>query len=195
MDRDPPAADVLMRSNNGGSGPKIILQPQHDPTANEPPSSQIRFTELGSGQAPSSGATGPLPSRAVSGGRGTVLDSKFSMFFYTWALAIVTALLGAFSISYAYAVLLNLGSSSVFIRPPGETVLTVNLLSQFIAILLKQQLSAAFEALRWALVSRRNGTLITTFLALSRATSLQGIIYLFSLPGRHLIWCIQRYVL
>jgi hypothetical protein len=188
MERDPPAADAPVSPNNGGPGPQGVLQPQHDPTANKPPT-QISITELEPAQAPSSGAGRPLPSR----GRGSVLESKFKMFFYTWALAIATLMLSVFSICYGYTVLLNHGSSRAFIRPPGETILTVNVLSQFIAILLKQLLSSAFENLRWALVSRREGTLITTFLALSQATSLQGIMYLFSLPDRHLIWCIQRY--
>ncbi|KAI9767276.1 MAG: hypothetical protein M1839_004542 [Geoglossum umbratile] len=171
---------------NGDPGLRGVLQPQHDPP-NKPPT-QISITELEPAQAPSSGAGRPLPSHA----RGSVLESKFKMFFFTWALAITTLMLSVFSICYGYTVLLNRGSSRVFIRPPGETVLTVNALSQFIAILLKQLLSSAFENLRWALVSRRKGTLITTFLALSQATSLQGIMYLFSLPDRHLIWCIQR---
>ncbi|KAI9779690.1 MAG: hypothetical protein M1839_007188 [Geoglossum umbratile] len=186
MERDSPAAGAPIPPNNRGPGPQGVLQPQHDPTADKPPT-RISITELESAQAHSGGAGRPLP----SSGRGSVLESKFKMFF-TWALAIATLLLSVFSICYGYTVLLNRGSSRVFIRPPGETVLTVNVLSQFIAILLKQLLSSSFENLRWSLVSRRKGTLMTTFLALSQATSLQGIMYLFSLPDRHLIWCIQR---
>src|SRR5437762_7376270 len=135
MNQDPHGRGALSQAENEGSGPRGgSPTPQDDnKIANETPSSQQSSIRVEPGQVTGDIALRSLPRQQDDAGgraRGLALESKFRQFSCTWALAFVTALLCVFSIVYAYAVLLNLGSLSVFTRLPGETVLTVNLISQ-----------------------------------------------------------------
>ena len=76
---------------------------------------------------------------------------------------------------------------------PSRTIFVVGFLSQLVALLLTQLLRNAYNALRWLLASRETGVRITTFLALSGATTLPGVLGLTRVGGPHLIWCAQRY--
>jgi hypothetical protein len=127
--------------------------------------------------------------------RGSVLQSKSKQLRLLWISAIGTFLLSAFATLYAWSVLVSVDPALGPLRSlsPGKTVWVVNILSQAVAFSISELLTGVFEALRWTLASRESGVLITTFLALSRATPLLGVVSLWSVKGTHRYWCTQKY--
>jgi hypothetical protein len=97
------------------------------------------------------------------------------------------------SIYYIYTVLVSEAEvpKNLYLEP-SNTVLVVNILSHVVAFLCWNLFSDATEALRWELACRREGVLLTTFLALSRATPFAGVVYLCLQKGTHQIWALQR---
>jgi hypothetical protein len=77
---------------------------------------------------------------------------------------------------------------------PGHTITIVNILSHLNVFLVVLLLEYAFESLRWSLASRKKGVSITTFLAMSRASSFAAVADLLRVPGWHRGLCIQRLV-
>jgi hypothetical protein len=78
---------------------------------------------------------------------------------------------------------------------PSRTLLVVTILSQGTALLLTAYFASVFDRLRWRFVATGDGVSIVTFISLSSATSLIGIIKLliYARPRRHLIWTCQRF--
>jgi hypothetical protein len=127
----------------------------------------------------------------------SVRQPKSKQLRLSWALALGTLTLSILSIIYAWSVLVSNGPALSRLRSlsPGKTVWVISILSQSVAFLVSELLSIVFEALRWTLVSRDSGALLSTFLALSRATPLLGVASLCSINGSHRFWCSQRYLL
>lgn len=122
------------------------------------------------------------------------LETKNRRFFSAWATAAASVVSSIFTLYYCYTVLVNTNAvPNVFVTAPGTTVLIVNVLSHLVAFLVWGLFSDTFEALRWALASRQKGILLTSFLALSRATPLSGVLYLCTTVGAHQFWALWRY--
>jgi hypothetical protein len=109
--------------------------------------------------------------------------------------AFVVVTLSIFTVYYAYTVLVSERAvPPAFVLSPGKTVSVVNILSHMVAFLSRDLLENVGEEMRWALACRTKGVLLTTFLALSRATPYSGVAYLCSVRGSHRFWCMQRCV-
>ena len=144
------------------------------------------------------GAASPLLYRTA----GVRLQSTFRQFFWTWLLALFAAFWIMFTIYFAYNCTLEKPLSTALIfSSPDNTLLVLNILSHGTIFCLKELTSAVFEAVRWAFASSNKGIPAYSFLSLSRATNLFGILILFagkeknSLASKegHRIWGFQRY--
>ena len=123
---------------------------------------------------------------------------SFSLFLSL--LAIVSLSVTIF-FAYNYSLPQPLSSKLVF-QNPGRSILLLNLLSQISTFCLAELASCVLSILRWAFAgSRPSGTPAYTFLALSSATNLAGVLHLLPgkgpKPGRlqwdgHRVWGIQR---
>ena len=90
---------------------------------------------------------------------------------------------------------------SLFLSKSEDSILVLNILSHGTLLLLGTLTLQAFETVRWALASSRNGIPAGSFLGLSRATGLFGVLRLFvsrnwggflRLDGQQ-FWGVQRY--
>jgi hypothetical protein len=121
---------------------------------------------------------------------------------WPWVTALASSLWIAFTTLFAF----NCSLPAPFAAPllpsrAEESLLILNILSHGTLLLLGALTSQAFEAVRWALASSRNGIPAGSFLGLSRATGLLGVISLLvsskgrgllKLDGQH-FWGMQRY--
>lgn len=124
------------------------------------------------------------------------LQRKRKRFATTWSIAVLSVIASACAVFYSHRVMVNQNALPSFLESqPGTTVLVVNILSHLVAFLCWSLFTDTMEALRWALACRPQGILLTSFLAMSRATPIAGAIYLCLTKGAHQIWSIQRYAL
>jgi len=124
-----------------------------------------------------------------------VLESKFKQHYATWLLVFFAASSLAISTWIICVTFISRKQVPSYLRlSQDHTVTLVNVLTHFVTYLVWQLVDSAFEALRWSIASRTKGILITSFLAMSRANGLLGILDLFRVPGWHIIWCVQRYI-
>lgn len=124
---------------------------------------------------------------------------SFSMFLALFAVASL-----AVTIFFAYNCSLPQPlSSKLMFQNPSRSILVLNFLSQITMFCLTELAFCVLSVLGWAFASHPSGTPAYTFLALSRATSLAGVLYLITgkgpKPGRlqldgHRVWGIQRYI-
>ena len=122
------------------------------------------------------------------------LESKGRRFAPAWVTAALAIFASSFSVYYSYRVMVDQEAlPSYLILEPGTTVLVVNILSHVAALLCWSLFRDTMEALRWALACRHDGILLTSFLAMSRATPVMGVLYLSLTKGAHQIWAVQRY--
>jgi hypothetical protein len=125
--------------------------------------------------------------------RTSLLQHKRQRFLSTWIIAILSIIMSSLSIWYSWRVMVDeTALPTRLVLSPGATVLVANILSHVVAYLCWSLASDTMEALRWALASRPEGVLLTSFLALSRATPLIGVVYLCSVRGQHWLWAAQR---
>ena len=124
---------------------------------------------------------------------------SFSLFLALLAVAsLVVTIFFAYNCSLPQPL-----SSKLMFQNPSRSILVLNFLSQITMFCLAELTFCVLSVLRWAFTSHPSGTPAYTFLALSRATNLAGVLYLITgkgpKPGRlqrdgHRIWGIQRYV-
>ncbi|KAM7217471.1 hypothetical protein V8F06_007102 [Rhypophila decipiens] len=121
------------------------------------------------------------------------LQGKSTRYVPAWTVALLALGTTAVTVWYSYRVMVDINELP---RPlqlsPGLTVLVVNVLSHIVAFLALSLSTDILEHLRWALACRPEGILLTSFLAMSRATSITGVLYLFRVPGWHQLWALQR---
>jgi len=122
------------------------------------------------------------------------VQPKFKRLSLVWRTAMITCIVSTFAVFYSYRALVNLSALPKHLAlPPGKTVLVVNILSHVVAFLCWNLFVNTSEALRWAIACRpEKGILVTSFLTLSRATSLAGIWNLIAKGGTHQFWCIVK---
>jgi hypothetical protein len=119
---------------------------------------------------------------------------------YTLILATLTAGCMAFTIFFAYNSSLEVPiSSKLIFNPPEKSILVLNIASQITIFCLAELTICVLDAVRWAFASSVAGASAYTFLALSRATNVIGVICLLlsrddQKIGRdgHRIWGGQR---
>jgi len=125
--------------------------------------------------------------------RTSLLQRKSRQFVTLWVTAALAVFASVFSAWYTYRVMVDENALSPALQlQPGTTVLVVNIISHITAYLCWSLFSDATEALRWALACRPEGILLTSFLALSRATPFAGVAYLCTTKGPHQLWAMQR---
>jgi hypothetical protein len=121
---------------------------------------------------------------------------------YTILISIATAASMSFTIFFAYNSSLELPvAPDLIFERPERTILVLNVASQITIFLLAELISATLEAARWAFACSASGASAYTFLALSRATNLVGVLCLLGGHGPqpkkferdgHRLWGSQR---
>jgi len=125
--------------------------------------------------------------------RATLLASKGRKHLTTWLTAILTLASSALTVWYSQRAMVDRTALPPALQhSPGTTVLIANVLSHIVSFLVVTLFMETLESLRWALACRRQGVLLTTFLAMSRATPVAGVLYLCKVRGWHQIWALQR---
>lgn len=126
--------------------------------------------------------------------RTSFLQHRGRRFAPLWVNAALAVFWSVFAIYYSDRVMVVEEALPATLQlQPSVTVLVVNILSHVVAFLCWTLFRDTSEALRWALACRSEGILLTSFLALSRATPFIGVAYLCMTKGSHQIWSIQRY--
>ncbi|KFY92697.1 hypothetical protein V498_04812 [Pseudogymnoascus sp. VKM F-4517 (FW-2822)] len=121
------------------------------------------------------------------------LQSKRDHFLTTWLTCAAALISTIFSVYYSYTVLVSEKAvPPALTLSPGKTVMAINVLSHVVAYLLWSLVTDAHEELRWSLACRPQGVTLTSFLVLSRATPLQGVAYLCTVWGGHILWAMQK---
>jgi hypothetical protein len=123
--------------------------------------------------------------------------------FITLVIAIITALCMTCTIFYAYnGSLEEPHIASLVAKTPERTILILNIMSQITLFSLAELTTLAMDATRWSLACSTTGASSLAFLALSRATSFLGVLYLSFGTGEigaklerngHRVWGSQRY--
>lgn len=121
------------------------------------------------------------------------LQRKTRRYIPAWIVALLALGTTAVTVWYSYRVMVDKNELPRALQlSPGLTVLVVNVLSHLVAFLALSLSSDILEHLRWALACRPKGILLTSFLAMSRATPITGVLYLFRVKGWHQVWAVQR---
>jgi hypothetical protein len=137
------------------------------------------------------------------------LLSRFTSHLPVLVLGIFTSAWVAFTIFFAYNCSLEVPlSQKLIFSKPGNTILTIAILSQFTITLIAQLTNNVLETVRWALASKQ-GIPALSFFALGNPTTYLGVLMISlhrfkkrlpgSRPQRHTfvtlpeIWGIQRY--
>jgi hypothetical protein len=132
---------------------------------------------------------------------GTKLQSTPRQLLWPWITALVSALWLAFATIFAFNCSLPKPFFQRLLPTRSEdSLLILNIFSHGTILLLGQLTSQAFESIRWSLASSPKGVPAASFLGLSRATNLLGVVSVL-ISGRggfltfdgHRFWGIQRY--
>jgi hypothetical protein len=141
----------------------------------------------------------PFPSEKREFNEGPIRQQRFTLF-----LAIFTAISMIFTIFFVYNSSLEqpFATKLIFERPE-RSIFVLNIASQITIFCLAELTTSVLEATRWAFACNDSGTPVFTFLALSRATSIIGVVCLLLGKGPkpatlqrdgHRLWGSQRYV-
>jgi hypothetical protein len=131
-----------------------------------------------------------------------IAKSPLHQYIPTWVLVAFSCTWVIFTIIFAYNCTLDHPLvESLVLATPTRTILVLSILSQFTIFLVGELMTAAFEALRWALACSQNGLSAFSFFILGRATGLLGVLDLLfrrdriehdGLKQTHLLWGGQR---
>lgn len=133
---------------------------------------------------------------------GVKLQSTIKLLSAAWVTAGFSTIWIIFTLIFVYNCSLPTPfSNSLLPSKSQDTLLILNILSHGIVLLLGMLTIQAFEATRWRLASSRKGIPAGSFLCLSRATGVPGILELFRggnwadflKVGGLQFWGIQRY--
>jgi hypothetical protein len=120
---------------------------------------------------------------------------------YTLLLALFTCGAMIFTVFFAYnSSLIKPLSTRLIFNTPATSVLMLNIASQVTIFSLAELTICVFEAIRWAFASSARGVQGYTFLSLSRATNVVGVLALLTagttakqpFSGSHRFWGSQR---
>lgn len=111
----------------------------------------------------------------------------------------------SFTVYYSWNASFTSNPSSTFLwNQPDNTIFSINLLSYISTVLVTKLIDATCDQMRWAKSSKTRGMKVLSFLALSPATSVTGLIHLLFSPVPrvaapiiesigHRLWSFQRY--
>lgn len=136
---------------------------------------------------------------------GPSVGSKFQKQPFTLLFALLTTICITFTAFFAVNSSLEkpLISKLIF-EKPERSILVLNIASQISIFCLYEFTLSVFDAARWAFASSASGISAYTFLVLSRATNIVGVLYLMWGKGPepkqiqrdgHRVWAFQRYCL
>ena len=173
-------------SNNNRPRTSSSMDPQPPEPDHELPVNEHTTPFFSNIHSPSSGSSSTR-------GSGITLNSKYRQHWLSCLLLIATSMWISATICFAF-----LSSShsprSVFSKPE-KTILALNIASNLSALLLGTLVHVASDTLRWSFAASSSGVGARTFLSLSKATSLYGVVILLSSRAglSHRIWGFQRY--
>ena len=133
--------------------------------------------------------------------RGVRLQSMPRQLLWTWLLTLCAIVWISFTVFFAFNCSLQVPISSWLISPnPEVTLFVLSILAHGAVLFLKCITSEAFEAIRWTFASSSKGIMFSSFLGLSRATSIFGVMKLlrsrdkgsYTSPDGHGLWGGQR---
>src|SRR5437762_6068518 len=133
--------------------------------------------------------------------KGSKLQSRPRQLLVTGLLLIVAFFCTLFTILFAYNSSIDRPfSKGLVLATPQRQIVALNVFSQLTVFVLGELITALFEALRWSFASSRFGISGFNFLALSRSTSILGILRLLqknepssrSFMSGHRQWGTQR---
>jgi hypothetical protein len=108
----------------------------------------------------------------------TVLPSTFRLLRRTWMLAVLSLGWTVFTIVFAFNCSLPKPFSDWLLPSKSQnTLLALNIFSHGVVQLLGELALRAFDTLRWALATSKKGIPARSFLGLSSATGLLGVLY------------------
>jgi hypothetical protein len=123
------------------------------------------------------------PPQYVERTGGTRLQSIVRQSYQDFALGACAIPCCFITLVYAYGATLGTPSLRNLYKDTTVTIFLLWLLSQLSVFLVRQLVSSTFERMRWALASSEKGILITSFLGMSPATTLSGILRLLVSSG------------
>jgi hypothetical protein len=123
------------------------------------------------------------PPRYVESTGGTRLQSIVRQSYQDFALGACAIPCCFITLLYAYGATLGSPSLQRLYQDTSFTIFLLWVLSQLSVFLVRQLVSSTFERMRWALASRENGILLTSFLGMSPATTLSGVLRLLVFSG------------
>ncbi|KFY56117.1 hypothetical protein V497_06501 [Pseudogymnoascus sp. VKM F-4516 (FW-969)] len=202
---NPPDLDVADERNSSPQPHISDSRPRNAPWASKGGSLNDSADNLWRAESPPSTATGHQDARTpilnqhetfrCSVGTKSPLESKRRRFLFTWLTCAGALVSTVFSVYYSYTVLVSERAvPQALSLSPGKTVMAINVLSHVVAYLLWNLVTDANEELRWSLACRPQGVSLTSFLVLSRATPLQGVAYLCTVWGGHILWALQKII-
>jgi len=132
-----------------------------------------------------------------------VHHSPFRQYRFTLILALFSTISVSFTVFFAYNSSLEQPvSSKLIFAKPERSVFMLNLLTQITIFCLAEVTSTVFDAIRWVMACRDSGISALTFLVMSRATNVMGVLCLIFGRGTkprgiqrdgHRLWGSQRY--
>lgn len=134
---------------------------------------------------------------------GHVSDRHRGRYFFVLLLAILTIMSLSFTIFFAYNCSLEQPIfPKLLFQSPSRSIFVLNVASQLTIFCLAELTMSVLEDLRWSFASSASGTSAYTFLALSRATNIVGVIFLIMRKGKrrmfrrdgHRLWGCQRFL-
>lgn len=123
--------------------------------------------------------------RIASKSNGTRLQSIVRQSYQDFALGACTMICCLITLLYAYGATVGNPSLQSLYKDTSYTVFLLWVLSQLSVFLVRQLISSTFERLRWALASAEKGILLTSFLGMSSATTLAGVLRLLVSSGEN----------
>ena len=130
-------------------------------------------------------------------------DNTFRRQGCTVLLAVVSVICMTLTVLLAYNSSLEQPfMSNLHFHKPQRTVLVLNIATQVTIFSLSELTFSILDSIRWAFACSKTGVSAVTFLSLSRATNIAGVIYLILGAGAapirfrrdgHRVWGLQRY--
>jgi hypothetical protein len=129
--------------------------------------------------------------------------------FSTWTMMALSVTVTSFTVYYSWNASFTSHPSSVFLwNQPDNTIFSINLLSYLSTVLVTKLINITCDQVRWAKSCNVKGLSFLSFLALSPATSANGLLHLLISPVprlglrfgsltleriMHRLWSFQRY--
>jgi hypothetical protein len=103
--------------------------------------------------------------------------------FWTWGLVATAITTNSFSVYYAWNAAFHAIASKTFLWMQADTtVFTINILLYIATVMVKQVINTTCDQIRWSRGCQTRGMSFLSFLALSSATPIWGLVHLLFSP-------------